>query len=179
MRSALIVVAVLGVSCASSTDVVKKPSDPTTAHYQVVFPSTAVAATTDSLQVLVFDATNASQDGTDCLTLITKRRSGAELPNAPLKIVESPSATPCDLLASSAAQKPSPTDKGAVSVTYGNRSFLVVTERGGSDYFLGCATKDISSDDALVEIPVSPANATISVPSSTCQSLSDKCASKC
>lgn len=178
MRSALIVSAVLGVSCASSTDVVKKPSDPTTAHYQVVFPSTAVAATTDSLQVLVFDATNAAGDGTDCLTLITKRRSGGELPGAPLKIVESAPATPCDLLASNAA-KPSPTDKGAVSVTYGHRSFLVVAERGGSDYFLGCASKDISTEDTVVEIPVSPANATISVPSSPCQSLSDKCASKC
>ena len=169
-------------ACSSSTEVVVVPAEPTRAHYQVAFPSVNVAATTESMQVFVFDATNGTKNGTDCLTLITKRRSGGDLPSDALKLFESEPTTPCDLLATTGASdkaEPLAGKKGIVVTGYGTRSFLVVTRRAGSDYFLGCTTREITSADATVEVALSPANATISVPTSTCATLSSKCSAQC
>jgi hypothetical protein len=172
----------LVVACSSSTEVVEIPAQPTTAHYQVAFPSTNVAVTTETMQVFVFDATDTTKNGTDCLTLITKRRSGGDLPADALKLFESEPASPCDLLSTTVASdkgEPLTGKKGALATTYGNRSFLVVTRRAGADYFLGCTTRAITSTDTTVEVALSPADATISVPASMCASLSDKCAARC
>ena len=63
-------------------------------------------------------------------------------------------------------------------MTYGTRSFLVVTQRASVDYFIGCATADISTSDTVVEVSVAPISATVSVPATTCATLSDKCAGR-
>ncbi len=180
--SGAVTLALLVAACSSSTAVVEVPAQPTIARYRVAFPSTNVAVTTETMQAFVFDATDTAKNGTDCLSLITKRRSGGELPGDALKLLESEPATPCDLLSTTAASdkgEPLAGKKGALATTYGNRSFLVVTRRGGADYFLGCTTREITSADTTVEVALSPANATISVPPSTCASLSDKCAARC
>lgn len=170
------------VACSSSTEVVEVPAQPTTAHYQIAFPSVNVAVTTETMQVFVFDAAGGAKNGTDCLTLITKRRSGGDLPTDALKLFESEPTTPCDLLATTAASdkgEPLAGKKGVVVTGYGVRSFLVVTRRAGTDYFLGCTTREITTAGATVEVALSPANATISVPTSTCVTLSSKCAAQC
>ena len=66
--------------CAA--EVISVPSPPTKARYQISFPSTRVAVAAESLQVSVFDATNGAQAGTDCLSLVTKQKSKADLPKA-------------------------------------------------------------------------------------------------
>jgi hypothetical protein len=176
------VVSPLLVASCSSTDVVQKPSEPTVARYHVLFPSTAVAVTTDTVQVFVFDAEDGMNTGTDCLTLITKQGAGGELPGEPLRVSQSEPATPCDLLASANAiesGEPIAGKKGAVSVTYGLRSFLVVARRASKDYYIGCQARQISEANIAVEIPVSQANPTIPPPVTTCATLSDKCAGRC
>ena len=162
-------VAVLGaclalVGCGSDTD----SSGPSAAAYRIEFPSTAAAVASETVQVFVFDATDASSKGTDCLTLVIKRKSKAALPGA---LAQSVPAAPCELLSGS---------KGGISgVTYGSRSFLAVTQRGDDDFFLGCSLAEVSDGGPPVEIPLAPAGPTVSVPDTDCTELSEKCSGGC
>ena len=179
----LAVAALLSAGCSSDPEekVVHKPSDNTRAHYQVIFPSAAVAATTETMQLFVFDATNEQKDFTDCLSLVTKRKSSADLPAAPLKLSET-EATPCELFETTAAgdaKQPIAGKKGTVELTYGSRTFLVVAKRSKQDYFIGCSKANLSTAETTVEISLTPASAAIAVPTTTCTTLSDRCANRC
>lgn len=169
----------LYVGCGGVEEkIVHKPSDNTLAHYQLIFPSAAVAATTETVQLFVFDATNEAQNFTDCLSLVTKRKSSADLPPAPLLLSETES-TPCELFETSAAEAPTAGDEGTVELSYGARTFLVVTKRNKQDYFVGCSRADLSTSESTVEVSLTPVNAAIAVPPTTCTTLSDHCASRC
>ena len=141
-RFSLLVPVVFGLA-ACAEEVVKVPSPPTKARYQISFPSTRVAVATDAIQVTVFDATN-PRSGTDCLTLITKQKTKADLPKAPLFITQTDVSPICDVLSGT---------KGALpTISYGKRTFMAVAKRGNADFFLGCAEADIGTGDALVDI---------------------------
>lgn len=181
--SVLAVAASLVAGCASEAEekIVRKPADNTLAHYQVIFPSAAVAATTETLQLLVFDATNDQKDFTDCLSLVTKRKSSADLPAAPLKLIETES-TPCELFetaTASEAKQPIGGKKGTVELTYGARTFLVVAKRNKQDYFIGCSKTEVSTAETTVEVALTPASPSIAVPATMCTTLSDRCANRC
>jgi hypothetical protein len=155
-------------------DVTQVPAAPTPAHYQVSFPSTAAAVGADTVQVMVFDATKADAS---CLTLVTKVKSNADLPKAPIRLAETELVPLCTLLAS-------PADGGAApgrlaDISYGRRSFLASTKRGTAEYFIGCVEATVSSRDFTVEIPVLPVNETTLPPATACATVGDKCAGTC
>ena len=169
-RFSLLVPVVFGLA-ACGEEVVKVPSPPTSARYQINFPSTRVAVATEAIQVSVFDATNGAQAGTDCLTLITKQKTKADLPKAPLFIAQTEVIPVCDVLSGT---------KGALpTISYGKRTFMAVAKRGNADFFLGCSEADIGSADALVDISVAQVDETTQVPTTTCPTLGDKCKNTC
>lgn len=159
---------------ACGEEVVKVPSPPTNARYQVSFASTRVAVAADAIQVSVFDATNGAPSGTDCLTLITKQKSKADLPKAPLLLAQTDVVPICDILSTETATGGA--SKGALpTITYGKRTFLAVVKRGTTDFFLGCAEAEIGTADVLVDIQVTQVDETVQVPATTCATLGDKC----
>lgn len=154
------------IACASATE---KDAPPATAQYEIEFPSTAAAVVAESVQLLVFDA---AQPDSDCQTLVAKRRSKQDLPP---RLYESERIPPCELL--KAAQDPNLAGSRAVlpAITFGRRSILAVAlyDRG-KDFMIGCGAGQLGPG---VHIPVAITNANVSVPppTTTCQSLSQKC----
>jgi hypothetical protein len=167
-RISLFVPVVFGLA-ACGEEVVKVPSPPTKARYQINFPSTRVAVATEAIQVSVFDATNGAQSGTDCLTLVTKQKIKADLPKAPLFIAQTDVIPICDILGGTNGALP--------TISYGKRTFIAVAKRGNADFFLGCSEANIGPGDALVDISVAQADETVQVPTTTCATLGDKCKS--
>jgi len=158
------------VVSACGEEVISVPSPPSGAKYQVSFASTRVAVAADAIQVLVFDATNGPQASTDCLSLITKQKSAADLPKAPLLLAQTDVVPLCDILADTEGKK------GQLpQVSYGKRSFLAVVKRANADFFLGCAEATLTSSDTTVDIPVTQVDETVQIPTTTCATLGDKC----
>lgn len=164
----------VGSLAACGEEVVTVASPPTSAQYQVSFGSIKIAVAAESLQVTVFDATNAQKDGTDCLTLITKERSGADLPGGALRLGQTGVVPVCDIVLDTASDPAA--RKGALpAISYGKRTYLAVTKRGTADFFIGCASADLTANSAPVDIPLSQADVTVQVPDTTCATLGDKC----
>jgi hypothetical protein len=151
---------------ACSQSVNQHPSPATTGQVQIAFPSTAVAVASEKVQVLVFDAT---VPGTDCLSLLVARESGAETPKAPALLLDTGAVDACALAGGD----------GALPISYGSRSFLAVAQRGGQDFFTGCAQGDIEADSPPVSITLAEAKIGTHVPPTTCASLSQKCTGGC
>jgi hypothetical protein len=132
--------------------------------YTLAFPSTAAAVAADGVQVLVFDASDAG--ATFCTDLVVARRSSQALPKA---LVESKVVTPCDMVAG----------LGQVTIPFGLRAVLAVAQKGGQDYLIGCALQQVGSGDAQVPVQLALASTTVTVPATTCASLSDHCGGRC
>jgi hypothetical protein len=154
---------VLGGACcvACSQPVNQVDSPPSDAQYQVSFPSTAVAVASDTVEVLVFDAT---VEGADCLSLVTARESGAGLPKSPVLLHDTGAVPTCQLQ-----------DNGTFPLTYGSRSFFAIAQRGGQDFFAGCAQTDVEANIGPVNISLAQVKTGTTVPTTTCTSLSQKC----
>jgi hypothetical protein len=148
------------LACSQPVDHVASP--PTSAQYQVTFPSTAVAVASDTVQVLVFDA---SATGADCLSLVTARRTGAQLPKGAALLLDTGAVQTCDLAAG----------QGTFQVSYGSRSFFAIAQRAGQDFFTGCTQADVEANIAPVNISLAQDKTGTTVPPTTCTSLSEKC----
>jgi hypothetical protein len=158
--------AALGLVAACAQPVDGQPSPPSDAQYEVRFPSTAVAVATDTLEVMVFDATAA---GADCLSLATARASGAQLPQSPVLLSDTGAMPICGITS----------DPPAFQVANGLRSFLAIAQRQGQDYFLGCTQTDLEPDAGPIDIWLAEVKIGTTVPATTCMSLSQKCAGGC
>jgi hypothetical protein len=159
----------VGLVACSSTET---PSPPTEARYDISFPSTGAAVATENVQVFVFDGDVA---GTDCLTLATRRRTGQDLPP---RLTETEPISPCELRDTASSESRA---KGRLTnMTYGNRVFFAVaTFDRGRDFLVGCAAAIVGAGTQPVEIFLSLASQSVSVPSTTCRELSTKCDSSC
>ncbi len=159
---------------ACGEEVVTVPAKPTNAKYQLSFASTRIAVAADAIQVTVFDATNGAQTSTDCLSLITKQKSAADLPKGALLIGQTEVVPICDVFNDAEGKR------GALpEISYGKRSFLAVVKRGTADFFLGCAEANVTASEITVDIPVTQADETVQIPTTTCANLSDKCKNSC
>lgn len=162
---------VIVLAACGEEEVVQVPSGPTKARYQLSFASVPIAVAAETLQVSVFDAT---KDGTDCLTLVQKQKSRADLPAAPVLLGQTAVVPVCDILNDTQGKT------GALpEITYGKRTFLAVLKRGGADLLAGCAAAEITSADTLVDIRVTQINETVSIPTTSCGTLGDKCKGTC
>jgi hypothetical protein len=150
--------------CSRPVDV--QASQPASIEYEIVFPSTAAAVTTDSVDILVFDAT---ASGADCLSLITTRQAGAPLPEAPTLLMDSGPISTCQLASGS----------GTLDVSFGPRSLLAVAQANGQDLFTGCAQIDLEADSTTVIVPIAQAGTATPLPPTACTSLSQKCHDGC
>ena len=139
-----------------------------TSGYTITFPSTAAAVATESVQVFVFDTTDPANT---CAQLIVKRKSNVDLPQA---LASSPSLTPCAL-----EQDVDGSAGGAVTIPFGPVAVLVVATREGKDFLLGCTNATVSGTSDAVNVSLSLASSSVSVPVSTCADLSLHCATKC
>ena len=148
--------------------------DTTPGTFAVDFPTVAagvavIKSTTGvGLQVFATSATGAVDGaaGGGCEALITQALSGM----VTSKVIAQTSApiSPCDLLAG----------KGSLPVAYGTYAFLAVAQSSEQKVLLvGCAEQTISSTNTNVVIPMTLVNETMSVPATTCTSLSQACPS--
>jgi len=150
----------LVVACAQPVD--QRQSLPSSTQYELRFPSTAVAVATETVQVMVFDA---SVTGADCLSLATARVSGAQLPQSPVLLLDTGSVPICSLAGG----------QSTFELSFGARSFLGVAQKGGQDFFYGCTQTDLQPDAGTIDIWLAEARIGTTVPETACTSLSQKC----
>jgi hypothetical protein len=165
LLAATAALAVIVVSCGS-------PGDVATGSFTVEFPSTAAAIAavkqTSGVQVFAF-ATDALGDAGPqlagaCETLVEQSRTSnlTVMPAAKSMLM-----TPCQLLSGT----------GSLAVSYGSYAFLAVAQtQAGADFLVGCEEQTISSTNTVVNIPLTLAKSTESVPATTCTALSQACA---
>lgn len=160
-RTLFVTVFAASLLACSSTKYVDADAAP--GSYNVLFPSTAAAVATDTVQIWVFggDAGTAT-----CLSLVQKRQSHQALPPA---LITSDPTPPCDLAAG----------KGGVTIPFGKVSVLAVGTRKGNDFLVGCTEQQLDSAAASVDVYVSLASNTQSVPTTTCTALSTFCSGGC
>ncbi|HQY64197.1 MAG: hypothetical protein IPF92_22280 [Myxococcales bacterium] len=142
-------------------------SAPSKGTYSLVFPSVAAAVAAESVQVFVFDAPAANR-ATLCSELVSLRRSGRPLN----PLARGPVLRVCD------AQSPQG-GQGELTVGYGDRAFLAVALRQGEDFLMGCAVQNVGTGDAPAKVYLAPASPKVTVPATTCSSLSDACGGRC
>jgi len=151
------------LACSAGTNT--HPSPPTTVEYDIEFPSTQAAVGTDTVQTFVFASTTPK---TDCPSLLVARQSGSDLPTA---LAQTQPAKLCDVLAGNAGKLD--------DVGYGTVSFLVVAQRGGTDYFTGCILATLNAQTtAPVQVQLAQAT-TAHIPTTTCSTVADFCAGNC
>lgn len=142
---------------------------PSGGSYTIAFPSTAMAVSTDTVQVLVFDVPK-DQSATMCPDLVLKRSSNQDLPPP---LIEGPQLSPCDLL----------DGKGGVTIPYGTRALFAIGRRGGEDFLVGCAIQTVTENSLTVPVDLTLVKKTVSLPeggaAASCGRLADHCAGKC
>jgi len=128
----------------------------------VSFPSTNAAIDSDTLELHVLDGS----DPNACLGAVRARQAAPGKPPAG-SLFDIPATDTCKFLSSSVK----PFDMG-----YGARAFLVVAQKGGSDFMLGCTLTGIGDVQNEVNVDLTTFDKTTDVPQSTvCSSLSQKC----
>jgi hypothetical protein len=147
--------------------------DTATGSFTVDFPTTAAAIAalkiTPGVQVFAYP-TNAlgAGDGAAsgaCETLVEQSRTNNLTVTA---TAMSAVLTPCDLMSG----------KGSLALAYGSYAFLAVAQSSvGQDFLVGCAEQTLSSTNTMVTIPMTLASATMTVPTTTCTTLSQACPS--
>ena len=157
--------ALLALGTALAPACGSKAAGPSAGTYTIAFPSTAAAVATDTVQVLVFDVADGGPEDF-CPAIMSARRSNQSLPTA---LVEAKPTSPCDLAAG----------QGTVTVPYGVRAVLAIAQKGTSDYLLGCAIQNVGEGSTQVPVQLTLASTTLTVPATTCPSLSDHCANRC
>lgn len=149
-------------ACSAGTN--EHASPPTSAEYDVEFPSTAAAVSVDTIQTFVFSA---STPETECPSLLVARKTGAGLPPA---LAQTDPVALCDMLSGS---------KGGIpAVGFGNVSFLVVAQRQNADAFTGCTLTTLSATSGPVSVQLGQVTID-AIPATTCTSVLDHCNGAC
>ena len=143
------------LACAGTAD--KKSGGLT-----VSFPSTNAALNADTLELHVLDGS----DPNSCLNAVRARQAAPGKP-PDKSLFDIPATDTCKFLSNGVK----PFDLG-----YGARAFLVVAQKGGTDFMLGCTIAGIGDVQNEVNVDLTTLDKTTDVPQSTkCSSLSQKC----
>lgn len=138
-------------------------ADKKSGTFTVSFPSTNAALASDTLELHVLDGS----DPNSCLNAVRARQAAPGSPPAST-IFDIPATDTCKFLA-----------KGGVpsfDMGYGARAFLVVAQKGGTDFMLGCTIAGIGDVQNDVNVDLTAFSETTDVEQSTkCSSLSQKC----
>jgi hypothetical protein len=147
------------VACSAGTN--NHPSPPTSAEYDIQFPSPQVAAGVDSVQTWVFAKATA---GTDCASLIVDLKNGTPLP---ADAAHTDPVALCDLFNQKAGSIP--------DVVYGDIVVLVSAPRGGNPYLGGCALGTLSASSSPVSVVLGPVDFSKPLASTCCASIGGFC----
>jgi hypothetical protein len=155
------------VAACNTTSTLAVPGKPTAGTYEIDFPTIGAAIASKSVSIYVW---NADDSSSQCVTLLDNATTLANLP-APLKTI---STSACSLDAA---------DSGALALPYGDYAVLVLTAQapGGAPFLRGCAIQTVSAEAPTIDVEVSVANNTITVPAvpSGCAGLESYCAGGC
>jgi hypothetical protein len=136
---------------------------PVGGSFTVDFPTVADAVATSTVQVFVYPYSAPDS----CQTLVEARRTTQASPSG--SRAETQPTSPCSLSGGS----------GSLSLPFGEYSFLAVAQSSGTDLLLGCAAQTLSDTNSVVTIPLTLASETVSVPATSCTTLSAFCAMQC
>lgn len=166
LGSGLVFTSLVTLGACSSTSTLYVEAGPTQGSYTIQFPSTAAAVATETVEVLVFDA-SVGGGGGQCFSLVQKRQSHQQLPAT---IVASAPVSPCDVQSTGA---------GAVTVPFGKVAILAVGTRKSADFLIGCTEGTVTPDNTNVVVQLSLAGTGVSVPTTTCTDLKPYCSGSC
>ncbi len=162
LASKLIGLALAGsvvVACSAGTE------DPSPGTYTLKFPSTAAAVSTDTVQIVVFEAPppGSAQRSGFCQELVqARRRKDPQREGVP-----NPAVNICELLQ---GRKP-------ITIPYGEKALLAIAQRKGADFMIGCAIQTLGEGDAPLPIDLSLIDVSNPVPETNCSSVGDFCSS--
>jgi hypothetical protein len=139
--------------------------EPKESRVNIVFPSTKAAVASDTVQMLVYEAT----DPNACLDLVQRRRTNQDPSRRVITGMRTPITT-CDFLARGVP---------SLSLGYGRRAFFVLVQRDESDFLIGCTLQGVGDEEQTIDVALTPVNSGVSVPDTTCGQLSAKCAGSC
>jgi hypothetical protein len=132
-------------------------ADPVALSYTVEFPSKSAAVATDAVQVYAFSG------ALDCISLIKGYGPPPTWPTPPT--VQTSSVSPCAL------------DSAAMSLPFGEYTFVAVASRAGSELLIGCAVQALDGKSQILKIPLSLFALDRVIPQSSCN-LTEKCAGR-
>lgn len=147
------------VACSAGTE------DPSPGTYTLKFPSTAAAVSTDTVQIVVFEAPppGTAQRAGFCQELVqARRRKDPQREGVP-----NPAVNICELLQ---GRKP-------LTIPYGEKALLAIAQRKGADFMIGCAIQTLGEGDAPLPIDLALIDVSNPVPETNCSSVGDFCAS--
>lgn len=147
------------VACSAGTN--NHPSPPTTAEYDIQFPSPAIAAGVDSVQTWVFAKATA---GTDCASLVVDLKNGTPLP---ADAAHTDPVALCDVFNQKAGSIP--------DVVYGDVVVLVSAPRSGKPYLGGCASGTLSASGSPISVVLGQMDFTKPLASTCCTSIGGYC----
>jgi hypothetical protein len=169
MPISMVMIGALGLSCGSGKETVTENQQEAPIRqeggFSVDFPSVAAAVAAETLQVQAFEVTGERL----CQKLLELRKSGQDMP---LVAAQTPPLRPCQFASAKdeATRIELPLDK--------RFAFLAVAQRGKEDLMLGCGTQDVTRTKNVVPVSLALAEQK-SIPTTTCTTLSQHCASGC
>ena len=153
---------VLSGACGEGK-VVTVEDPPVPLAYTLAFPSVAVAATTETVKVSVFNG----DDPQACQELVLKLASGQSLPKS---LAETNELAPCAFANGDPATQ--------VEVPFGAHAILAVGKLEGKRYVVGCTVQGVQPNSPPISISLA-LTGMLAVPATKCTQLSQKCSNQC
>ncbi len=137
---------------------------PSSSTFSLEFPSLAAAIGADTVELLVY----ANEDGgppPDCQSLVFRRKTGQSLA---LPAHDTGAVPVCEWLDGTG---------GALALSGENRLFFVIAQRNMKDYLVGCARESAGPSGTAIRLDL--IDVMVPVPTTTCQTLVQKCQNGC
>jgi len=154
--------ALLAGACSAATRNVASP--PQEGAYEIDFLSVRTAVSVDLLQVWLFPGAGADSA---CSDLTARLRSGQPLPDGAKTTGE------FNLCEAFDGKTP------RLEAGFGNYSVLVLAKRSGKSWLIGCAQGEVTQESGPLLVSVTPFDATVAIPSTTCTSIKSRCSGSC
>jgi hypothetical protein len=160
LRKSLVRAAVLALAGVALAGCGSGP--PVGGSFTVDFPTLADAVGSDTVQIFVYP-----YPANTCEAVVEDFRTNSA---PPMNFTsETQPVSPCSLGGAG----------NALSVPFGEYAFLAVTVNGGKSFLVGCAAQTLSDTNSVVDIPLTLASETVSVPMTSCTTFSAFCAKSC
>jgi len=135
---------------------------PVGGSFAVDFPTLADAVASDTVQIFAYPYPMST-----CEAVVESFRTNSAPPAN--FTAETQPTSPCSLGGAA----------NTLSVPFGEYAFLAVTVNGGKSFLVGCAAQTISDTNSVVDIPLTLASESVSVPTTSCTTFSAFCAKSC